>query len=110
MKLRVSLPVILVALFLIPSLTLAASASGPQTDAAASRLFADLASAASPCNATVSPALAPEPLFLTGLPCGACSNAACAGKSVGDRCGVGLVTHCESGISCQSGQITCKCQ
>jgi hypothetical protein len=109
MKLRMSLPLILVALLLIPSLAMAASASGP--DPAASRLFADLAPEAPSCNGAVSPALTPEPQFQSDpLFCGTCSNAACAGKFVGASCSMLFPAHCVRGLSCSPGEISCRCE
>ncbi len=113
MKLRISLPLVFVALLLLPNLALAAASSGPQPqpNPAASRLFADLTPDASSCASVVSPSVTPEPLFRSDpLLCGGCTGALCAGKFVGAGCGIAPNFRCVIGPTCAPGGITCLCQ
>ena len=106
MKLRLSVSLLLAAL-LLPSLAMAAPASGPQP--APGALLAALALDTPGCAGAASPVLTPQPLF-RDVSCGDCSSTFCAGKSVGDVCGTSTNTHCQIIPSCTSGQVSCACR
>ena len=92
-------------LFLAPTLALAAPPAPPSPAVPVAQFLPTLATAAPACQGTadllvLSPAAQAIPADDTSLLCGACSDAACAGKSPGAVCG-------GAGLRCISGGPTC---
>jgi hypothetical protein len=103
------------ALFLTPTLALAAPpAPQPSTVAVAQPLLA-LSTATPACQGTadllvLSPAAQAIPADDTSLLCGACSDAACLGKSPGAVCGGADLRCISGGPTCTTAsEFRCRC-
>jgi hypothetical protein len=102
------------ALFLAPTLALAAPPTPPPAVVPVAQFLPTLAAAAPACQGTtdllvLSPAAQAVPADDTALLCGACSDAACVGKSPSAVCGAGGLRCISGGPSCTASAFRCRC-
>jgi len=102
------------ALFLAPTLALAAPPAPQPAVVPVAQFLPTLATAAPACQGTadlvLSPAAQAVPADDTSLLCGACSDAACVGKSPNAVCGAGGLRCISGGPSCSTtSPFRCRC-
>ncbi len=105
----------LAALLLTPSFALAAPPAPPSPVVPVAQFLPTLATAAPACQGTtellvLSPADQAIPADDTSLLCGACSDAACLGKSPNAVCGAGGQRCISGGPTCTTAsEFRCRC-
>jgi len=102
------------ALFLAPTLALAAPPDPQPAVVPVAQFLPTLAAAAPACQGTtdllvLSPTAQAIPADDPALLCGACSDDACVGKSPNSVCGAGGLRCISGGPSCTTSAFRCRC-